>query len=98
MISPTSSNAVGTETFTLPAVPNGTDRVTFCVRPGALSQSADRNRIPVTVETSEFLGETVRVTGRWNGRPIVLQLETVPERDELTVGFDPAAVHVIETE
>ncbi len=90
--------AVGTETFTLPAVPNGTDRVTFCVRPGALSQSADRNRIPVTVETSEFLGETVRVTGRWNGRPIVLQLETVPERDELTVGFDPAAVHVIETE
>jgi len=89
--------AVGSETFTLPALPPEADRVTFCVRPGALSRSADRNHLSVTVETTEFLGATVRVTGRWNGRPIVLQLDDVPDRDELTVGFDPSDVHVIET-
>ncbi len=88
---------VGTETFSLPALPAETDRVSFCVRPGSLSQSADRNRITVTVETSEFLGETVRVNGRWDGRPIVLQLSDVPEDDELTVGFEPRDAHVIET-
>ncbi|WP_265109447.1 ABC transporter ATP-binding protein [Halosolutus halophilus] len=90
--------AVGGETFTLPALPDGTDRATFCVRPGALSQTADRNRIAVTVGTSEFLGETVRVNGRWNGTEIVLQLPDVPERDELTVGFAPEDAHVVDLE
>ncbi|MFC4540840.1 ABC transporter ATP-binding protein [Halosolutus amylolyticus] len=88
--------AVGDETFTLPALPAGTDRATFCVRPGALSRSADRNRFAVTVETSEFLGETVRVNGRWNGTPIVLQLPAVPESDELRVGFEPEDAHVVD--
>ncbi|MBZ6495041.1 ABC transporter ATP-binding protein [Natrinema longum] len=87
--------AIDGETFSLPAIPDGTDRATFCVRPGALSQAADHNRLPVTVETSEFLGETVRVNGRWNGRRIVLQLPDVPESDELTVGFAPDDAHVI---
>ncbi|RZH68909.1 ABC transporter ATP-binding protein [Natrinema altunense] len=88
--------AIDGETFSLAAIPDGTDRVTFCVRPGALSQAADHNRLPVTVETSEFLGETVRVNGRWNGRRIVLQLPDVPESDELTVGFAPDDAHVID--
>ncbi|MFB1064450.1 ABC transporter ATP-binding protein [Natrinema sp. H-ect4] len=84
------------ERFTLPA-PDGTDRFTFCVRPGALSQSVERNRLTVSVETSEFLGETVRVNGRWNGGRIVLRLPAVPDRDELTVGFDPDDAHVVDS-
>ncbi len=92
------SVSVGSETFRLPAVPAEAETVTFCVRPGALSQREELNQLSVAVDTTEFLGETVRVNGRWNGRAIVLQLETVPEADELTVGFDPAAVHVIETD
>ncbi|WP_226039875.1 ABC transporter ATP-binding protein [Natrinema sp. DC36] len=82
------------ERFTLPAS-DGTDRLAFCVRPGALSQSVERNQLTVSVETSEFLGETVRVNGRWNGARIVLRLPAVPERDELTVGFDPDDAHVV---
>ncbi|ELY78981.1 ABC transporter ATP-binding protein [Natrinema pallidum] len=88
--------AIDGETFSLPSIPDGADRVTFCVRPGALSQAADHNRLPVTVETSEFLGETVRVNGRWNGRRVVLQLPAVPESAELTVGFAPDDAHVID--
>ncbi|WP_226482211.1 ABC transporter ATP-binding protein [Natrinema amylolyticum] len=95
--------AVGDETFRL-ALPDGSDRVTFCVRPGALSQavadgrSAAANRLTVSVETSEFLGETVRVNGRWNDNRIVLQLPVVPESDELTVGFAPDDAHVVARE
>ncbi|WP_226004836.1 ABC transporter ATP-binding protein [Natrinema salinisoli] len=85
---------VGGETFTVPVV-DGTDRLTFCVRPGGLSRSADRNRLTVRVETSEFLGETVRVNGRWNDRKIVLRLDEIPEGDELTVGFEPDDAHVV---
>lgn len=66
------------------------------MRPGALSQSVERNRLTVSVETSEFLGETVRVNGRWNGGRIVLRLPAVPDRDELTVGFDPDDAHVVD--
>ncbi len=92
------SVAVGSETFRLPAVDQAAEEVTFCVRPGALSQHEPRNQLTVAVETTEFLGETVRINGRWNGRSVVLQLDTVPEADELTVGFDPMAVHVIDTD
>ncbi len=90
---------VGGSSMTVPAESIGDrdDRVTFCVRPGELTRSAGRNRLPVAVENSEFLGETVRVTGQWNGRPIVLQLSEVPDADALEVGFEPSDVHVIET-
>ncbi|WP_435551113.1 ABC transporter ATP-binding protein [Natrinema sp. CGMCC1.2065] len=89
---------VGGETLAVSAVPPGADRVTVCVRPGALSRNVGTNRLPVTVETSEFLGETVRVHGRWNGTEMVLQLPAVPEADELTVGFDPDDAHVVATD
>ncbi|WP_222915476.1 ABC transporter ATP-binding protein [Natrinema sp. SYSU A 869] len=95
--------AVDGETFTL-ALPDGSDRVSFCVRPGALSQSvadersAAENRLTVTVETSEFLGETVRINGRWNDSRIVLRLPNVPESDELTVGFAPDDAHIVAQE
>ena len=88
---------VGDRTFELPALPDDPDRVQFCVRPDALSRDVDRNRITVSVETSEFLGERVRVHGRWNGRDIVLRLEDAPD-GELRVGFDPSDAHVIASE
>ncbi|RQH00072.1 ABC transporter ATP-binding protein [Natrarchaeobius oligotrophus] len=98
--------AVGDATFELasPAVDGGAlesaasaddrDRFGFCVRPDALSRDADRNRFDVTVETCEFLGESVRVHGRWNELPIVLRLSDVPD-DVVTVGFDPDDAHVL---
>ncbi|OLZ42375.1 ABC transporter [Natrinema saccharevitans] len=88
---------VGGETLAVSSepVPPEANRVTVCVRPGALSRSAGTNRLPVAVETSEFLGETVRVHGRWNGTEMVLQLPEIPDDDELTVGFDPADAHVV---
>lgn len=86
---------VGGRQLDIPALPDGSERTTVCVRPGALSRTATHNRLPVTVETTEFLGETVRVHGRWNGREITLQLENVPERDDLTVGFAPEDAHVV---
>ncbi|RQG86177.1 ABC transporter ATP-binding protein [Natrarchaeobius halalkaliphilus] len=71
------------------------DRVSFCVRPEALTRTADRNRFSVAVETCEFLGESVRVHGCWNEVPIVLRLSDVPDGEEVTVGFDPADARLL---
>ncbi|WP_408960007.1 ABC transporter ATP-binding protein [Natrinema sp. 74] len=87
--------AVDDRAFDVPVLPDGSERATVCVRPGALSRTADRNRISVAVETSEFLGETVRVHGRWNGREITLRLADIPDGDELTIGFAPEDAHIV---
>ncbi|MEY7848102.1 ABC transporter ATP-binding protein [Natrarchaeobius sp. A-rgal3] len=97
---------VGDASFELEAVsenasdsrsgPEAPRRVTFCVRPDSLSRNADVNRFTVDVDTCEFLGQSVRVHGRWNGVPVVLRLEEVPD-DTVVVGFDPGDVHVVET-
>lgn len=73
----------------------GDERVTVCIRPEHLSRTASANRFPVTVETSEFLGPIVRVHGRWDGIPVVLLLEGVPD-DDLTVGFAPEDARLVE--
>ncbi|ELY95513.1 ABC transporter ATP-binding protein [Natrialba taiwanensis] len=84
-------------TFELADVPANATRLGFCVRPGALSQTASQNRFQVSVETTEFLGESVRVHGRWNETPIVLRLPAVPETGtDITVGFDPGDAHLFE--
>ncbi|ELZ10108.1 polyamine-transporting ATPase [Halovivax asiaticus JCM 14624] len=89
-------------TFFLPALPDTADRVTFCVRPDALSRAAEHNRFTVAVETTEFLGERVRCNGRWNGRLIVLHVDDpIDGRSadgDLTVGFEPSAAHVVDVE
>jgi thiamine transport system ATP-binding protein len=72
------------------------ESVTFCVRPEELSRNAERNRLTADVEDAEFLGQAVRVHGNWNGRSLVVRLPDEPSGDELSVGFDPAAVHVVE--
>ncbi|GAB3674620.1 ABC transporter ATP-binding protein [Halopiger thermotolerans] len=93
------SDGSGTGTETAPprsAARLETGRICFCVRPGALSRDIERNRLAVTVETTEFLGERVRVHGRWNDLPIVLRLADVPDAGgEVTVGFDPEDAHVV---
>ncbi|ELY39904.1 ABC transporter ATP-binding protein [Natronorubrum tibetense] len=86
---------VGGKAVEVQSIPDGTDRVHFCVRAAALSPTVERNQFPISVETSEFRGETVHAYGRWNGVPIVLQLEEVPA-DEITVGFEPSSAHVLE--
>ncbi|ADD04050.1 ABC-type transport system ATP-binding protein (probable substrate thiamine) [Natrialba magadii ATCC 43099] len=80
--------------FELAGVPSSASRVTACVRPGQLSRDASQNQFRVTVETTEFLGERVRVHGQWNGLPIVLRLADTPT-DSCHVGFDPAAAHIV---
>ena len=70
--------------------------VTFCVRPGAFSPSADRNRISGVVVDSEFLGETTRVRLLWNDRRIVVSLSEPPTEETLTVGFDPEDAWIVE--
>ncbi|WP_436344402.1 ABC transporter ATP-binding protein [Natronorubrum sp. FCH18a] len=87
---------IGGATVEIPAVPDGTGRVSFCVRAAALSTTVEDNRFSITIETSEFRGETVHAYGRWNGVPIVLQLEEVPDT-EVRVGFAPENAHVLES-
>ncbi len=84
------------DVFRLPPLETDADRLTFCVRPEALSRAVEANRLEVDVETSEFLGESVRVHGRRNGTPIVLRVSDPPAGETITVGFDPEAVHVVD--
>jgi thiamine transport system ATP-binding protein len=70
--------------------------VTFCVRPGAFDPDAARNRITGRVLDSEFLGETTRVRLDWQDRTLVVSLSEPPDREELTVGFDPTDVWIID--
>ncbi|MFC4989591.1 ABC transporter ATP-binding protein [Saliphagus infecundisoli] len=80
------------------SAPSPGDRIIFCVRPEALREDAETNRVRVSVEGQEFHGESVRVDGRWGETPIVLRLPDVPTHEELTVGFEPEAAHVVERE
>ncbi|WP_137288455.1 ABC transporter ATP-binding protein [Natronorubrum halophilum] len=85
----------GTE-LELTGVPADATRVSVCIRAAALARDAEENRLSVSVETSEFRGEHVHAYGRWNGVPIVLRLEAVPD-DIVTVGFAPEDAHVLES-
>jgi len=71
------------------------DRVTFCVRPAALSPETGHNRFPVALETTEYLGGITRLYGEWAGGEIVLRLPEPPADDTITVGFDPADAIVL---
>ena len=73
------------------------DRVTFCVRPEHMELGRSSNAVLATVESSEFLGETTRVTLDWDGRNLVVRTRD-PLSGEVVVGFDPEDAHVIEVE
>ncbi|WP_121820884.1 ABC transporter ATP-binding protein [Halostella salina] len=101
----TGSDAAGTtvdvngRSLRLPPVEaSAGDTMTFCVRPAALSTEKVTNQLTATVRTAEFLGEAVRVHADWNGRELVVRLPDAPDGDAVTVGFDPADVHVLPDE
>ncbi|WP_276260810.1 ABC transporter ATP-binding protein [Haloglomus litoreum] len=71
------------------------DWLTVCIRPEALSVGGGPNRLTATVESAEFLGETTRVHLDWAGHDLLLRTPD-PVAGEVTVGFDPAAAHVVE--
>lgn len=70
------------------------DRVTFSVRPERLVVDGAQNRMAATVESVEFLGESVRMHLSWEAQRLILRTQTSPP-DDLTVGFAPGDVHVI---
>jgi len=73
------------------------DRLTFCVRPSALTVGGGASRFEATVESAEFLGETTRVHLDWDGRSLLLGTEVVPE-GRVSVGFEAEDAHVVEVE
>ncbi len=71
------------------------EELLFCVRPESLVVGHAENALDASVQSTEFLGETTRVQLDWNGKTLLVHGdETVGERT--SVGFDPAAAHVIE--
>ena len=84
--------------------PEAAGRVAFYVRPEALSLGREgknrtdgegENRIAVTVETTEFLGDAARTYGSWNGREIVVKSEDVPAGERVVVAFGPEDATVV---
>jgi thiamine transport system ATP-binding protein len=72
------------------------ERVTFCVRPEAFDPDERRNRITGRVLDSEFLGERTRVRLAWEDRDVVVSLPDPPERETLSIGFDPKDAWIID--
>lgn len=78
------------------------DRLVFCVRPEQLVFDSDVNALTATVVNTEFLGGRTRVYLNWNGQEIRARSRTAVDDitggalgDTVTVGFDPADVHVV---
>ncbi len=81
------------------------DRVRFCVRPGQfrLDTSATdcQNRLPVTIRSVEFLGESTRIHCEWEGIRITLRTgEHSPDiptdpGSVVEVGFRPQDAHLL---
>ncbi|WP_049947824.1 ABC transporter ATP-binding protein [Candidatus Halobonum tyrrellensis] len=71
------------------------DRLTVCVRPEDLRVGGGgENRLTVAVGSAEFLGDTTRLHCEWEGTPVTVRADRDPT-GTVTVGFDPADVHVI---
>ncbi|SEL01232.1 ABC transporter ATP-binding protein [Haloferax larsenii] len=77
------------------------ESLTFCVRPEHLRVDAEANQIRGTVVDSEFQGSTTRVRLDWRGRELTVAVpdsedESFELGDDVVVGFDPEATHVVE--
>ncbi|MFA9428371.1 ABC transporter ATP-binding protein [Natronorubrum sp. A-ect3] len=103
---------IGPETFTIAVAEHEIeigDEVTFCIRPeylridgGQERSSGQRpsdqhgiNATTATVVSAEFLGETTRVHLEWYDRELLVRTHD-PLSGEVTVAFEPEAVHVID--
>jgi len=72
-------------------------KVVFCLRPEQFTLDHRANTIKATVESAEFLGNRTRVYLDWHGRSILARTAE-PLEGTVTLGFDPADVHVIAVE
>ena len=79
------------------------DELVFCVRPEHLRFDDDipaelnvGEPLEATVKSTEFLGETTRAYLDWEGHELRARTSQ-PLTGTVTVGFDPADAHVVET-
>jgi thiamine transport system ATP-binding protein len=77
--------------------PTSGDRLTFCVRPEALTVDGSTNALTATVEGTEFLGETTRAHLDWQGTSLLARTAR-PLEGTVTLGFDPADAHAVALE
>ncbi|MFB6103952.1 MAG: ABC transporter ATP-binding protein [Halobacteriaceae archaeon] len=70
------------------------DRVTACLRPEALSLERGASTLAAEVDHVEFLGDAYRLHCTWAGRDLLVKTAT-PASGEVTVGIDPASIHVL---
>lgn len=75
--------------------PQTGDHILFCIRPESLLVDHGENALEATVKSTEFLGGTTRIQLDWNGRTLLVHGDTTVG-EQTTIGFDPAAAHVIE--
>ncbi len=76
-----------------------THAVTLSIRPEAITLGDDEMPVTLsaTVETTEFVGDAYRVHCDWHGRSLLVKTEAgEAPRGEVTLGFDPADVTVLE--
>ncbi|WP_396611135.1 ABC transporter ATP-binding protein [Haloferax sp. S1W] len=77
------------------------DSLTFCVRPEHLHVRGGENQLRGTVVDAEFQGSTTRLRLDWGDHEITVAVpdnedESFELGDEVVVGFDADAVHVVE--
>jgi thiamine transport system ATP-binding protein len=77
--------------------PTPGDRLTFCVRPDALTVDGTTNALTAGVESTEFLGETTRAHIDWRGRTLLARTAS-PLEGTVTLGFDPEDAHAVSVE
>ena len=73
------------------------DRLTFCVRPDALTVDGVTNALTAVVESTEFLGETTRAHLDWQGRELLARTAR-PLEGTVRLGFDPGDAHPVSVE
>lgn len=77
--------------------PTTGDRLTFCVRPDALTVDGVTNALTAAVESTEFLGETTRTHLDWQGRELLARTAR-PLEGTVRLGFDPGDAHPVSVE
>jgi thiamine transport system ATP-binding protein len=82
----------------LGGIPSGPSTLTVSIRPEDLFVDTDAPvSLVATVETTEFLGDAYRVHCEWQGRELLVKsTASDPPAGQVTLGFDPADVTILE--
>jgi len=84
-------------------IPAGTsvtsgETVTLSVRPESVTVGGGDATLRATVESVEFLGDAYRLHCDWEGQSVLVKTtDRVPPDDEIRLGIDRTAVHLLET-